>query len=38
MRHQAEGLARPGGTQEDGVSEFGGLEKKAECYDEEHPP
>ena len=29
--------ARPGETQEDGVSEFGDLEKKAEAYAEEHP-
>jgi MT0933-like antitoxin protein len=28
---------RPGETQEDGVSEFGDLEKKAEAYAEEHP-
>lgn len=29
--------ARPGETQEDGVSNFGDLEKKAEAYAEEHP-
>jgi hypothetical protein len=28
---------RPGETQEDGVSEFDDLEKKAEAYAEEHP-
>jgi hypothetical protein len=29
--------ARPGETQEDNVSEFGDLEKKARAYAEEHP-
>ena len=29
--------SRPGETQEDGVSEFDDLEKKAEAYAEEHP-
>jgi hypothetical protein len=29
--------AWPGETQEDGVSEFGDLEKKAKAYAEEHP-
>ena len=28
---------RPGETEEDGVSEFDDLEKKAEAYAEEHP-
>jgi hypothetical protein len=28
---------RPGETQEDGMSEFDDLEKKAEAYAEEHP-
>jgi hypothetical protein len=31
------GRAGPGETQEDGVSEFDDLEKKAEAYAEEHP-
>ena len=31
------GEAGPGETQEDGVSEFDDLEKKAEAYAEEHP-
>jgi hypothetical protein len=35
VQGQAEG--RPGETQEDGVSEFDDLEKKAEAYAEEHP-
>jgi MT0933-like antitoxin protein len=30
-------VARPGERQEDGVSEFADLEKKAEAYAQEHP-
>ena len=36
-RKRTEAEGRPGETQEDGVSEFDDLEKKAEAYAEEHP-